>query len=102
MRIAFVITRYGADVVGGQESETREFAERLAARGHQVSVLSTCVRSLVTWANDVAPGVTIENGVRVERFPAQGRDHVLVGRLQHAIDAGLGLPEHLERPWGRN
>jgi glycosyltransferase involved in cell wall biosynthesis len=102
MKIVIVITRYGGDVVGGQETLVREFAERLCARGHEVTVLATCVRSLGTWADELPAGATSENGVRVERFPTVPRDHELAGRIQHAINAGLDLPESMQRAWVRN
>ena len=39
MRILFVVQRYGAQVPGGAELATREFATRLALRGHATEVL---------------------------------------------------------------
>ena len=55
-RIAFVPPRYGDDVVGGAETVLRQAAERLAARGWEVEILTTCVRDHYTWANAYPPG----------------------------------------------
>ena len=43
-RVAFVVPRYGVDVVGGAETLVRGFAEHLAAEGHAVEVFTTCAR----------------------------------------------------------
>jgi len=102
MRAVLVIARYGGEIVGGAESHVREFAQRLAEAGHQVSVLTTCVRDHFSWENAYPPGVTVERGVRVERFLVSPRDHAIMRRLQPAIDAGLTLPDHLQREWVRN
>ena len=54
-RLAFVVPRYGADVVGGAETLVRGLAEHLAAPGSAVEVLTTCARDHLSWKN-VLPG----------------------------------------------
>jgi glycosyltransferase involved in cell wall biosynthesis len=72
-RIAFVIHRYGR---GGAETLCQRVAERLAGRGYDVSVLTTCALDHRSWANHFSPGERVENGVRVVRFPTvQERAH---------------------------
>ncbi|MGE0392616.1 MAG: glycosyltransferase family 4 protein [Vicinamibacterales bacterium] len=68
MRLALVVQRYGADIAGGSEALCREYAERLAAT-HDVTVLTSCARDYVTWANAVPPGTSRERGVTVHRYP---------------------------------
>ena len=67
MRLACVVHRYGADITGGSEAHCRSIAERLAAR-HDVTVLTTCARSYVTWRNAYPPGESTVNNVRTLRF----------------------------------
>jgi glycosyltransferase involved in cell wall biosynthesis len=67
MKIAFVIQRYGTEVLGGSEYLCRVVAERLAAR-HQVDVITTCARDYVTWQNDYPEGADRIRGVTVRRF----------------------------------
>ena len=55
MKIAFVIQRYGSDILGGSEYHCRLIAERLAER-HDVEVLTTCARDYITWRNGLPPG----------------------------------------------
>ena len=72
MTLACVGQRYGAEIAGGSEAHCRDLAERLAA-SHDVTVLTTCARDYVTWANELPAGETHEGGVRVRRFPVARR-----------------------------
>jgi glycosyltransferase involved in cell wall biosynthesis len=65
--ITFVTPRYGADVLGGAEGGARELATRLAAEGCDVSVISSCASSLLTWADVYPAGESVDDGVRVTR-----------------------------------
>ena len=74
MRIAFIVQRYGTDILGGAEYACRLTAERMAAR-HEVEVLTTCARDYVSWNNEYPEGVDRIRGVTVRRFAnAQVRD----------------------------
>lgn len=67
MKLAFVIQRYGSDVLGGSEQLCRLLAERLAI-GHEVDVVTTCARDYVTWSNEYPEGADRVRGVTVRRF----------------------------------
>ncbi len=68
MRVAFVVQRYGPEVVGGAELHCRWIAEQVAAR-HEVTVLTTTAVDYLSWQNLLPAGETRVNGVRVLRFP---------------------------------
>ena len=74
MKIAFIVPRYGTEILGGPEYHCRLIAERLAER-HQVEVLTTCARDHGTWQNEYPEGADRIRGVTVRRFPnARTRD----------------------------
>lgn len=67
MKIAFIVQRYGAEILGGSEYHCRLVAERLSER-HEVDVLTTCAQDYTTWENVYQEGSDRVRGVTVRRF----------------------------------
>ena len=67
MIIAFVVQRYGEDIIGGAEYLTRLIAEHMI-KYHEIEVLSTCAKDYHTWKNEYKKGTETINGVLVRRF----------------------------------
>lgn len=75
MRIMLVTYRYGMDIAGGGERYLRELMIRLAERGHEVEVYSTCSRQMIlsplsylVWDNLYPEGEEEDSGVLIHRF----------------------------------
>jgi glycosyltransferase involved in cell wall biosynthesis len=85
MRIAFIVQRYGTEILGGSEYHCRLIAERVAER-HQVDVLTTCARDYITWQNEYPEGADRVRGVTVRRFAnARTRDLAEFNKLSDWI-----------------
>ncbi|MFN8535798.1 MAG: glycosyltransferase family 4 protein [Dehalococcoidia bacterium] len=99
-RLAFVPPWYGANILGGAEQVCRTTAERLAAAGLPVEVLTTTAKDLFTgWSEDYhRPGTTIENGVPVHRFALDRTPITTFGSLNDRLIAGrrLTAPEEID------
>jgi glycosyltransferase involved in cell wall biosynthesis len=104
MRLLFVVQRYGENVAGGAETACRELATRLAARGHDVEVLTSCALSYVDWANAFPPGSTREDGVEVHRLAVdRPRDPRFFGPLNgRVVWHSSCSPIFLQREWMRS
>jgi glycosyltransferase involved in cell wall biosynthesis len=73
--LAFVVQRYGPEIVGGSESLCRAVAEMIATQ-RPVEVLTSCAKDYMTWRNEYPAGTSTLNGVTLRRFPVDfERDH---------------------------
>jgi glycosyltransferase involved in cell wall biosynthesis len=103
MRILYVVQRYGETIAGGAEQHCREIAERMARRGHQVEVATTCAQSYVDWADAYPPGRSSVNGVVVHRFRvAAPRANLQFNELNRRMVRGRGpRPRFVQEEWMR-
>ena len=101
MKLAYVVPRYGAQVIGGAEYGARMLAERLVAlAGWEVEVLTTCATDARTWADDLPAGSTVEAGVQVHRFPVEGTRHPHFDRLSpQVLHDPAGAAGAAEQAW---
>ena len=101
MKLAFVVQRYGAGIAGGSEMHCRQLAERLSPR-HDITVLTTTARDYVTWENALPAGASVENGVRVQRFPVtRPRNLKAFADLSDEVFDDLGSTPEREEEWFR-
>ncbi|MFN2224964.1 MAG: glycosyltransferase family 4 protein [Anaerolineae bacterium] len=103
-RLAFVVPRYGPEVLGGAETFARHLAEHLPGDEFEVTVLTTCARDLVTWHNEYPAGESRVGGLRVWRFPVDHhrRDAHLFQRLTDRANRGEPLSLEEQSVWLEN
>lgn len=85
-RLAFITPRYSPKSAGGAEVHCQLLAEKVAALGHEVDVLTTCAKDHFSWKNYFKPGEELIKGVRVRRF--QVNDDRQVERF-HSIQSRI-------------
>ena len=110
MKLALVVQRYGADIAGGSEAHCRDMALRLSAAfttpagsrpAHDVTVLTTCARDYVSWANDYPPGRSSDGPVTVLRFEVRRpRRRMRFADLSDEVLDG-GAPAETQEAWFR-
>jgi glycosyltransferase involved in cell wall biosynthesis len=101
VNVLFVVQRYGHEVAGGAERHCREFATRLAVRGHRVDVLTTCAVEYTTWANAYEPGTADLDGVTVHRLPVTEERRDEFFKVLNARAAWGDAPLHVQHAWMR-
>jgi glycosyltransferase involved in cell wall biosynthesis len=85
LKLAFIVQRYGTEILGGAEYACRLLAEHLVQR-HNIEVLTTCARDYITWQNEYPEGPDRIRGVTVRRFAtAHTRDIAAFDRYSEWI-----------------
>jgi glycosyltransferase involved in cell wall biosynthesis len=96
------VPRFHVDLLGGAELHARWLAEHLAAAGHDVTVLTTCVLDASRWRNELPAGEEhSDGGYRVRRYVADRRDMHQWTELDMSIRAGRELSIEDEERWLR-
>lgn len=94
VRIAFIVPRYGQEVVGGAERLAQGFSEAAVLRGWTAEIWTSCAEDLFTWENSLAEGVNQKSGVLIRRFPITAWDKAghasLTNRLHHNYRLSIG------------
>ena len=98
MKIAFIVQRFGKEILGGSETLARQLAERLSRR-HEITVLTTTAKDYITWKNELPAGEDKARGIRLIRFPVEGeRDLEEFNRFSEQIYKGQPTREQ-ELEW---
>jgi O-antigen biosynthesis protein len=84
VRLLWVVPRYGVATVGGAEMLVRALATRGTPSGWSSEIATTCAVDHASWENEVPPGASIEDGLRVHRFEVGPRDEGRYAEL-HAV-----------------
>lgn len=98
-----MVQRYGTEVAGGAEQFCREFASRMAGRGHEVDVLTSAALSYQDWADHYPVGTEMVGPVTVHRLGVRRpRDHRRFGALNERVVYGPAKPRlRLQLEWMR-
>lgn len=103
MKMLWVVQRFGSTILGGSEQAVRMFAEKMRDRGHDVTVLTSCAKSYVDWANSFEPGESIEDGIRIVRLPVERpRDQKSFQHLHELVLREQMMPRFQQFDWARS
>jgi glycosyltransferase involved in cell wall biosynthesis len=111
-RVAFVVQRFGEEIVGGAEAHARQVALRLAPHA-AIEVFSTCAVDHLSWKNELPAGTSRDGPLTVHRFRSSrvrnirgfnrlsdatfGHAQDLVAESRWLADQGPASPALLER-----
>jgi glycosyltransferase involved in cell wall biosynthesis len=103
MRLLYVVQRYGQEVAGGAEQHCRQMTRRLAARGHEVEVLTSRAADATTWDDDYEPGTSVCDGVTVHRLGTSGPRHesYFDALSWHVLYSGTQVAPVVQEAWVR-
>lgn len=99
MRIAFVLSRFGREILGGAESLARSLAVEAVGRGWQVEVWTTCATDYASWSNDLPDGRSMVDGVPVLRFAVDPWDPTKQQLLNRELLQRVMLPVSQQYEW---
>ena len=87
MKAAFVVQRFGDDVIGGAESHALWLAEKLVReKGWSLDVFTTTAKDYRTWRHHYPQGQCVVRGVRVFRFKSKfTRNRFVFGLYQRVM-----------------
>ncbi|MBF0442039.1 MAG: glycosyltransferase family 4 protein [Oligoflexales bacterium] len=87
MRVAFVVQRYGNEVVGGAESLARQLARRVVEDLHiEVEVFTTTAKDYTSWENYYSEGQEVLDGIKVHRYNSEfKRRRVIFGLYKKIV-----------------
>ncbi|MDX2008650.1 MAG: glycosyltransferase [Myxococcaceae bacterium] len=91
-RVAFVVQRFGEEIVGGAEAHARQVALKLAPAAH-VEVFTTCAIDHLSWRNELPAGTSDDGPLTVHRFEASRVRHIRP--FNRLSDATFGRPQDL-------
>lgn len=99
-RLALVCNRFGDHVAGGAEAHVRDLGCGLRDRDWRIDVVTTAARDLYTWRNELPEGESLEDGLRVLRFPTVvGDGRKVRDRIGGMIAAGASVSLDDQYAW---
>jgi glycosyltransferase involved in cell wall biosynthesis len=103
MHVAHFVHRY-PPALGGAEAWAARLGRHLVARGHRVTVFTTTALDLTAFSRrgraELRPGLTVEDGVRVHRFPPSLRFPGRRVGLKAASLIPIRSWQAMTQPWG--
>lgn len=95
-KLAFVLPRWGNNIVGGAESSLRTMAQAYQRAGWDVEILTTCAMDASLWRNELAEGKRFEDGFWVHRFPVDDVNQEQHAHVYERINRRENITEELE------
>lgn len=102
-KIAFLVHRYGEDIVGGAEGYTKDLAERLSDK-YDVTVFTTTSVDYMTWKNNYPVGKEYINNVCVRRYDVEHERNMekfskICFDVQETLNIGKQTSDIQDKEW---
>lgn len=101
LRVGVIVPRFGKNAPGGAETHAEGLARAFMANGHTAEIITTRTDSMLRWNNNIAEGVTEDDGLAVRRFTVDGADQSRFHQIGHKINKGDGVTWEEETEWLR-
>lgn len=97
-----VVPRFGASIGGGAETLIRELFLNLKEDNFDLEIVTTCAMNHRTWDNELPEGLTVEEGLKVRRFPVDMRDLDVFIKAEQKLHHGFSLSPDEQIAWLEN
>jgi glycosyltransferase involved in cell wall biosynthesis len=101
LRVGVIVPRFGKNAPGGAETHAEGLARAFLGKGHTAEIITTRTDSMLSWNNNLAQGVTEDDGLTVRRFTVDNTDQSRFHGIGYRINKNDDITWTDETQWLR-